>query len=399
MKSYKYGLFHYNTENIGDEIQSIAARRFLPRIDYYFDRDDIDATKISSGDTVKLIMNGWYTHKPELWPPKLKGIEPLLISMFVEQTEGINYSAAAFASKESVKLLNKFGPVGARDKSSKEYFNSIGVESYFSGCLTLTLIADERVKKQDFILAVDVSDNVYNKIASLTKRKIVRLDTYRLSDLTYDEKFKIAEYWLMLYQSAHVVVTPRLHCMLPCLSLETPVIAISGRDPRRYNGLIDLTNSITEEEFTAEDYVYDFEKPKKNPTKYLKIRNDVIKRCSEYTGFDSKKSYIADTTPEELQFNPSLLNVIGKSVAGGFELDEIKKERVALRKEIAEINERLSLSYQKEIELNSKISSLIQSNEESSAEIAELKNLGIKGSVKQLMRANKNFVKKLVRKK
>lgn len=34
----KYALFSYSTENIGDEIQSIAASRFLPQIDYYINR-------------------------------------------------------------------------------------------------------------------------------------------------------------------------------------------------------------------------------------------------------------------------------------------------------------------------------------------------------------------------
>ena len=80
----KYGLFEYSTENIGDEVQSIAARRFLPNIDYYFDRDNIDKTDTGK-DEVKLIMNGWYTHKPENFPPKNKHIHPLLISMYIEQ--------------------------------------------------------------------------------------------------------------------------------------------------------------------------------------------------------------------------------------------------------------------------------------------------------------------------
>lgn len=389
MKSYKYGLFHYNTENIGDEIQSIAARRFLPQIDYYFDRDDIDATVVRNDEKVKLIMNGWYTHKPELWPPKTKSIDPLLISMFVEQTEGVNYSAEAFSSPESVKFLKKFGPVGARDLSSRDFFNSIGVESYFSGCLTLTLIADKRVKKQDFILAVDVSDAVFNKISSLTDRKIVRLDTYRLSALTYDEKFKLAEYWLMLYQSAHAVVTPRLHCMLPCLALETPVIAISGRDPRRYNGLIDLTNHYAEDEFVDKGFKYDFEHPVSNPTKYRELRKNIEEKCSAYTEFDSKASYIAKTSPEELLFDPSLLNVLGKSVAGGFELDEIKKERETFQGILAK----------KEAQFNKKIAVLTQQNQELADRIIELENLGVKGSAARLVRANKNFIKKKFSKK
>lgn len=38
---YKFALLNYSTENIGDEVQSIAARRFLPRIDEYVDRDKL----------------------------------------------------------------------------------------------------------------------------------------------------------------------------------------------------------------------------------------------------------------------------------------------------------------------------------------------------------------------
>ena len=38
---YKFALLNYSTENIGDEVQSIAARRFLPRIDEYVERDKL----------------------------------------------------------------------------------------------------------------------------------------------------------------------------------------------------------------------------------------------------------------------------------------------------------------------------------------------------------------------
>ena len=60
-KKVKYALYKYSTENVGDEIQSIAARRFLPRVDYYIDRDRIGEWKNKNQDeTVKLItrLNG-----------------------------------------------------------------------------------------------------------------------------------------------------------------------------------------------------------------------------------------------------------------------------------------------------------------------------------------------------
>jgi len=59
----KYGLLTYRTENIGDEIQSIAARQFLPRVDIYVERDSLN--NVVSDEKIKLIMDGCFTHKPE----------------------------------------------------------------------------------------------------------------------------------------------------------------------------------------------------------------------------------------------------------------------------------------------------------------------------------------------
>ena len=54
-KQTKYALFSYNSDNIGDEIQSIAARRFLPRVDYYINRDNINGAKFSKNEKIKII--------------------------------------------------------------------------------------------------------------------------------------------------------------------------------------------------------------------------------------------------------------------------------------------------------------------------------------------------------
>lgn len=59
MLAMKYALLTYSTENVGDDIQSIAARRFLPRVDYYIDRDQIGEWENNDkNETVKLIANG-----------------------------------------------------------------------------------------------------------------------------------------------------------------------------------------------------------------------------------------------------------------------------------------------------------------------------------------------------
>lgn len=82
----KYGLLSYeygknkNTMggNLGDEIQSIAASCFLPRIDNFIDREAL--SDFASDEKVKVIMNGWYMHDTSKWIPS-NSIEPLLVSM------------------------------------------------------------------------------------------------------------------------------------------------------------------------------------------------------------------------------------------------------------------------------------------------------------------------------
>ena len=54
MSDYKFGVLKYSAINIGDDIQSIAAMRFLPRIDEYIHRDRMD--KYRSSIKTKVIM-------------------------------------------------------------------------------------------------------------------------------------------------------------------------------------------------------------------------------------------------------------------------------------------------------------------------------------------------------
>lgn len=50
-----------------------------------------------------------------------------------------------------------------------------GIQSYFSACLTLTLPKNERVLKQDYILCVDVSDELVEVLHKTTSKKIIVL--------------------------------------------------------------------------------------------------------------------------------------------------------------------------------------------------------------------------------
>jgi lipopolysaccharide biosynthesis glycosyltransferase len=301
----KFALYKYTTENIGDEVQSIAARRFLPRVDYYIDRDKVGDWQNSKTETVKLITNGWYSHAPYSWPITNKTVDPLYISMYVEQSSP---AEDKFISAESRRVFQKYGKIGARDKNTLELFKENKIMAYFSGCLTLTLQKDKRVKKEDFILLVDTSRDIYDLVRSKTKRPIVYLTQYSLFSLSTKQKMRSAELRLYLCQAAHCVITSRLHTALPCLAFETPVLFITAGDcvnesdlRNRSRGLSELTRTASDEMYLNMYDIFDVDNPPKNSNKYKKIRDDLIKICEEFTGYNNSESaYWTDIAEADL---------------------------------------------------------------------------------------------------
>ena len=75
----KFGLMKQPyTTNLGNGVQSIDARQFLLKIDFYIDHEELNLFK--SPEETKMIMSGWYFDCLKSWPPS-EDIEPLLISM------------------------------------------------------------------------------------------------------------------------------------------------------------------------------------------------------------------------------------------------------------------------------------------------------------------------------
>lgn len=133
----KYGLLvcspSASYKNIGDYIQSVAQEQFLPRIDCVVERESLNSFSSGCDEKTKLIMNGWFMLHPESFPPSDE-ISPLFTSFHVAPK-----IEASFFTGKTVEYLKRFQPIGARDTNTMELFRKYGIESYFSGCLTLTL--------------------------------------------------------------------------------------------------------------------------------------------------------------------------------------------------------------------------------------------------------------------
>ena len=291
----KFGIFAYNSYNIGDEIQSLAASRFLPKIDYLINREKTNSfSPHSSQEEVKVIMNAWYMWRPKNFPPS-KYINPLFVSTcFSKQIQN-----SRFLTSKTIGYLREHGPIGCRDMGTLSFLEKNSIPAYFSGCLTLTL-QGSKVKKDNYVLCVDVSQEVVEAIKKKTSLPVVSLSKLIAPFVNSKNRFLVAKAILFAFQNAHVIFTSNLHTVLPALSLETPVCFLNpGKDDQffdwngRFSGLKDLFFVSSIDDFVLHNS-YDVNCPPKNPVKYLDMREKLILRCEQFTGFDSKKPLFED---------------------------------------------------------------------------------------------------------
>lgn len=291
-----YKLLGVHTEkelNIGDYIQALASAQFLPLINGFVQRENL---KEYDGADAKIIMNGWYMLRPENWPPSSK-IHPLFVAFHINSL-AIN----SLLCKDSIEYLKKYEPIGCRDFYTMDLLKGRGLDAYFSGCMTLTLgYKYKNQNKTSNIYFVDpyfdIKKNLktlfenlwylishYKTINTISKkfpsqrkgfRKLIKLVSFYKQYKTVFSKEMLlgakyinqqspkwkkicptdeialekAEELVKMYASAKFVVTSRIHCALPCLGLETPVIFTENINQSvasscRLDGLKELFNII-----------------------------------------------------------------------------------------------------------------------------------------------------------
>lgn len=311
----KYGLLVALTENLGDDIQSLAAKQFLPRVDLFLDRDFLNS--IDSEEKIKVLMNGWFTHRPENWPPS-PAIEPLFVSFHMAPIV-----AEKLLTTRTIEYLKNYEPIGCRDTYTEKLLKSKGIDAYFSGCLTLTLDYGYdyfKTKKREDVLIVDLdsvamrslpahvlrsaeiatNEHFVTLVRSLNMivpspiktfvktivssdtidRLVYRIERSRAKKIPIELRLKKAEEQLRKLASAKLVVTSRLHAALPALAFGTPVIFVHRNlnDPR-FEGLLQFLNYYTPSEFKKEVIKIDFENPPESPNQEIlkELKNRLIK--------------------------------------------------------------------------------------------------------------------------
>lgn len=304
--------------NIGDDIQVIAASQFYSVIDNYITKDKLCTY---SGENAKIIMNGWFMHNPENWPPSNK-ITPKLVSFHLNSA-----AQGKMLDSKGVEFLKQNEPIGCRDTTTLQLIEAKGIKAYYSGCITLTLQRSKFTSKEErsgviindvsYKIARSLSNNflkrlfngdikkqvIYNKNNKIVKDYIK--EHFKVEDITYTEhsipmledsldvRHKAAKNLLKKYAEAELVVTSRIHCALPCLALGTPVLFLDdslnhSTERSRLEGLIDLFHIIkidaNNNKIIVPKEIENLSSLKslKNKTEYIGFRNRIVK---ELEGF------------------------------------------------------------------------------------------------------------------
>jgi len=239
MKDIKYAVLSYaskrphgwGTGNIGDDIQSLAAIHMLNKNGVYnhtfVEREEL---KDYRGPPVSLIMNGWFMHDVNQFPPPQQ-ITPLFIGF---------HCANGSLIKRNVEYFKKHEPIGCRDTHTENIFKKNGIESYFSGCLTLGF--DEANEKGEETHGVDSSN------FDTSKYENIKHTSHQIGLTSLHDRFKKANEKLTLYKKARLVITSRLHCLLPCRAFGTKAIFVHknyNSDPR-FKGLEKYINGVSD---------------------------------------------------------------------------------------------------------------------------------------------------------
>tara|TARA_B110000467_G_C18333970_1_gene495788 strand:- start:393 stop:1247 length:855 start_codon:yes stop_codon:yes gene_type:complete len=246
MKEKKYGVIWAPTSNIGDDIQTLAAINFLNKKgvkDFsLINRESLDNY---DGEPINVIMNGWFLHASKRFPPSSK-INPIFLSFHVQKD-------CLDLVKNNKFYFKKHEPIGCRDQATVDLFIKHGIDAYFTGCLTLFFDPVNNNDGKKYLVDVNSSctyiPDININLELFDDFEIVEHDTF-LSNQKIDitDRLELAQSFLNKYSSADLVVTTRLHCALPCRSLNTDCIFMHKRyesDPR-FKGLQGVLNGATE---------------------------------------------------------------------------------------------------------------------------------------------------------
>lgn len=276
--------------NMGDYVQSVAVKNtlstILKNINFiYFDRDNLlNYYQENSADIC--IMQGFFPARLD-WLPN-KHVVPVFIGFhlggdmeYLQQDNGSEKTFKAFCNVNKEYVLTK--SIGCRDKRTFAFCKKLGLNAYFSRCLTLTL--PKRVKSETQTkVFVSVFPKIFDSVMDLCSSRGIQdvevstaeinLDKYDESVCQHDFMPDCEQYLEKFRNEARLVITDRIHVAAPCIAMGIPTIVIkrTDNDPR-YDIFDGIVKCYSEKELINREIDLDIVAPDIEQLKNYMIEN------------------------------------------------------------------------------------------------------------------------------
>ena len=226
----KAAIFGYHTPNLGDDLQAMSAASHLPYIDTLINRDALDRAPLTEPHTC--VMSSWFLVKNYRKAP-MPALNPIFFSFCLGRDQLLDY--------EWRDYLKKHAPIGCRDLNTVAKLKAAGIEAFFTGCITLFMgrqFDPVPESERKGVLFVDVPECVIEKqVPEHIREQSTVLTNYTTPEMINDPIARMARMAEICDKLRHakLVVTRRLHTLLPCVGFNTPAVAFVADDPKNRN--------------------------------------------------------------------------------------------------------------------------------------------------------------------
>ena len=294
-----YGLtWRPATDNLADDLVTLAAMQRLPRVDRVLDADALDAplSGLADDDRLVLLAPGLFLRSSAHWPPE-KHMIPVCVGVHMSEEDawGLPLSTLDGAGYDALAAC---APIAARDVRTANRLARLNIPHTLTGCLSLTL--EHPKVERTGIVCCDVPEEVVAAIREF--RQDVTVVTHGMSDPSpdFDTRMANAKALLTQYASAEMVFTRRLHCAMACLAVGTPVLLLyhpEYEDISRFAPMDAMVRKQPVEEFIREVRRHGMPAPWRNPADVGAIQRILLGTISE--GLQRAESAALPLVPTE----------------------------------------------------------------------------------------------------
>ncbi len=220
--------------NLGDCMQTLGVENIYFKAGIhtlsFVNRDDI---KDFSGEPVHLVMQSWFGDYAGVFPlPWSDKITPIFIGFHLNT---VNNTRGHFVREKIYEKMKPYEPIGCRDRSTRDFLISLGIDAYFSGCMTLTFDKREKEPENGKIFLVDPDKKVLKRLP----QEILNQCDMSISHFYYWSEYPVSEKGAKAFElyardvlnryktEAKLVITSKIHVAMPCVAMGIPVIFIT----------------------------------------------------------------------------------------------------------------------------------------------------------------------------